>query len=125
MRTETSKTRASPSSRSPTAHSSSPAARRSRNTQNRQEKGMFAGPNHQFQVFSLAVACLCALIVLLDVSIVSLALPTIQASLRASRSDLRRVVDAYPLPFVVRLFTAGTLGDGYGRKRLFVFWLAG
>ena len=61
--------------------------------------------------------------VLLDASIVTVALPTIQRDLHASLSELQWVVDAYTLPFAVLLLTAGTLGDRFGRKRLFLVGL--
>jgi len=72
------------------------------------------------QAMTLVVTCLGFFIVLLDASIVSVALPTIQTDLHAHLSDLQWVVDAYTLPFAALLLTAGTLGDRYGRKRLFL-----
>jgi len=69
---------------------------------------------------TLIVTCLGTFMVLLDGSIVTLALPTIQSTLHASLSDLQWTVDAYTLPFAVLLLTAGTLGDRFGRKRLFL-----
>src|SRR5439155_12406032 len=86
---------------------------------------MFSGPDGRRKALTLAVTCLGFFMVLLDVSIVTVALPTIQSSLRASLSDLQWVVDAYTLPFAVLLLTAGTLGDRYGRKRLFLVGLVG
>src|SRR5579884_2444295 len=70
-------------------------------------------------VVTLVVTCLGFFMVLLDASIVNVALPTIQADLHAHLLDLQWVVDAYTLPFAALLLTAGTLGDRYGRKRLF------
>src|SRR5438552_1133106 len=81
---------------------------------------MFAGPDGKRKATTLAVTCLGFFMVLLDVSIVTVALPTMQASLRASLAGLQWVVDAYTLPFAVLLLTAGTLGDRFGRKRLFL-----
>src|SRR5215467_9851129 len=72
------------------------------------------------QTMTLVVTCLGFFIVLLDASIVSVALPTIQADLHAHLSDLQWVVDAYILPFAALMLTAGTLGDRFGRKRLFL-----
>jgi DHA2 family methylenomycin A resistance protein-like MFS transporter len=69
------------------------------------------------KVITLIVTCLGFFMVLLDTSIVNVALPTIQADLHAHLSDLQWVVDAYTLPFAALLLTAGTLGDRYGRKR--------
>ena len=72
------------------------------------------------KVVTLIVTCLGLFMVLLDASIVNVALPTIQADLHANLSDLQWVVDAYTLPFAALLLTAGTLGDRFGRKRLFL-----
>ncbi len=74
---------------------------------------------------TLAVTCIGLFMVLLDMTIVNVALPTIQADLNASLSDLQWVVDAYTLPFAALLLTAGTLGDRYGRKRVFLTGLIG
>jgi EmrB/QacA subfamily drug resistance transporter len=75
------------------------------------------------QIITLVVCCLGTFMVLLDSSIVTLALPTIQASLHASLADLQWTVDAYTLSFAALLLTAGTLGDRFGRKRLFMLGL--
>ena len=72
------------------------------------------------QVMTLLVTCFGLFMVLLDASIVNVALPTIQADLHAQLSDLQWVVDAYTLPFAALMLTAGTLGDRFGRKRLFL-----
>src|SRR5215470_16854330 len=72
------------------------------------------------QVMTLLVTCLGLFMVFLDGSIVNVALPTIQADLQANLSDLQWVVDAYILPFAALMLTAGTLGDRFGRKRLFL-----
>src|SRR5215813_13251947 len=72
---------------------------------------------------TLVVTCLGFFIVLLDASIVIVALPTIQIDLHANLSDLQWAVDAYTLPFAALMLTAGTLGDRFGRKRLFLFGL--
>ena len=75
------------------------------------------------QVITLVVTCLGLFMVFLDGSIVNVALPTIQTDLHAQLSDLQWVVDAYTLPFAALMLTAGTLGDRFGRKRLFLFGL--
>lgn len=72
---------------------------------------------------TLLVTCIGFFMVLLDASIVTVALPTIQRDLQARLSDLQWVVDAYTLPFAVLLLTAGTLGDRFGRKRVFLVGL--
>lgn len=72
------------------------------------------------QVITLVVACLGSFMILLDTSIVTLALPRIQVDLHAQLSDLQWVLDAYILPYAVLMLTAGTFGDRFGRKRLFL-----
>lgn len=73
---------------------------------------------------TLIVTCIGSFMLLLDTSIVTLALPKIQAELHASLPDLQWTVDAYILPFAVLMLTGGTLGDRFGRKRLFLVGLA-
>ncbi len=61
---------------------------------------------------------------LLDVTIVNVALPAIERDLNSSFSDLQWVVDAYSLTLAAILLTAGSLSDLIGRKRVFVGGLA-
>jgi DHA2 family methylenomycin A resistance protein-like MFS transporter len=68
---------------------------------------------------TLAVTCVGFFMVLLDVSIVNTALPSIQRNLHASLSELQWVVDGYTLAFAVLLLTWGSLADRLGRKRFF------
>ena len=68
--------------------------------------------------------CLATLMLLLDVTIVNVALPAIEKDLGASFSDLQWVVDAYALTLAAFLLTAGSLSDLIGRKRVFVGGLA-
>jgi DHA2 family methylenomycin A resistance protein-like MFS transporter len=84
---------------------------------------MMSTTHRTSQVITLLVTCFGLFMVLLDASIVNVALPTIQADLHANLSDLQWVVDAYTLPFAALLLTAGTLGDRFGRKRLFLVGL--
>jgi EmrB/QacA subfamily drug resistance transporter len=72
---------------------------------------------------TLVITCLGFFMVLLDASIVTVALPTIQNDLNANLNDLQWVVDAYTLPFAALLLTAGTLSDRFGRKQLFLWGL--
>jgi EmrB/QacA subfamily drug resistance transporter len=60
---------------------------------------------------------------LLDITVVSVALPSIQRDLRASLSDLQWVSAAYALVLAVLLLPAATLGDRLGRRRLFLVGL--
>lgn len=64
--------------------------------------------------------CLALLMALIDVSIVNVALPSIQDGLQASNSDLQWVLSGYALTFGVILVTAGRAGDIHGRGALFL-----
>ena len=64
----------------------------------------------------LAVLCFSLLVIVLDNSILNVALPTIQKDLDASSSDLQWIVDSYTLVFAGLLLTAGSLGDRFGRR---------
>src|SRR3974390_658056 len=59
----------------------------------------------------------------LDNLVVTTALPTIRAHLHASLADLQWTVNAYTLTFAVLLLTGATLGDRFGRRRVFVIGL--
>ena len=66
----------------------------------------------------LAVLCLSVLLVVVDNTIVNVALPTISRKLSASTQDLQWVVDAYALVFASLLLVGGNLGDRLGRRRI-------
>ena len=70
--------------------------------------------------WALVAVCFGLFMALLDVTIVNVALPSIQSSLNASFSSLEWVINAYTLVFAVALVPAGRLGDIYGRKTLFI-----
>jgi EmrB/QacA subfamily drug resistance transporter len=61
-----------------------------------------------------------ALMDMIDVTIVNVALPTIRRDLGASGTQLEWVVSAYMLAFAATLITAGSFGDLFGRKRIFL-----
>jgi len=71
----------------------------------------------------LAVSC-GVFMLLLDITIVTVALPAIQHDLHASFTDLQWVVDAYALTLAALLLTSGSLADLFGRRRLFAGGLA-
>ncbi len=73
--------------------------------------------------WTLIAVCVGTFMLLLDVTIVNVALPSIQRSLNASFSDLQWVVDAYALMLAALLLTTGSLADLYGRRRLFMIGL--
>jgi DHA2 family multidrug resistance protein-like MFS transporter len=66
--------------------------------------------------FLLGVMCLSLVMVVMAVSGLNVALPSIQRSLGASATDLQWIVDAYAIVFAGLLLTAGSIGDRYGRK---------
>ena len=70
--------------------------------------------------WTLVAVCLGVFILLLDITIVNVALADIQDELDASLSDLQWVIDAYALSLAALLLTAGSLADLYGRRRVFV-----
>ncbi len=72
--------------------------------------------------WTLAGVCLGTFMLLLDITIVNVALPDIQKALHSSFSDLQWIVDAYALTLAAFLLTAGSLADMYGRRLL---WLIG
>ena len=69
--------------------------------------------------WTLIAVCTGVFMLLLDITIVNVALPDIQRDLDASLSDLQWVIDAYALTLAALLLTAGSLADRYGRKLLF------
>jgi MFS family permease len=74
----------------------------------------------------LALALLCAVqfMVVLDVSIVNIALPSIEEDLRFSEKNLQWVVSGYALTFGGFLLLAGRAADLFGRRRFFMIGLA-
>src|SRR5215831_19096039 len=69
---------------------------------------------------TLFVVCLAQLMIVLDVTIVNVALPSIQRELHFSQSNLTWVVNAFLVTFGSLLLLAGRLGDLVGRKRVFL-----
>src|SRR6516225_968981 len=72
------------------------------------------------QRWTLVLVCTATFMLLLDITVVSVALPSIQRDLHASLTDLQWVIDAYTLVLAVLLLPAATLGDRLGRRRLFL-----
>ena len=67
----------------------------------------------------LGICCLSLLLVGMDVTIVNVALPSIQRDLHATLSGLQWIVDAYTLVVASLLMLAGSVSDRYGRRRTF------
>ena len=74
--------------------------------------------------WTLLAVCLGTFMLLLDVTIVNVALPSIQDDLHATFAQLQWVVDAYALSLAALLLTAGSLADRFGRRLLFAVGLA-
>src|SRR6476620_2950258 len=71
---------------------------------------------HRRRWATLAILCVSLLVIVIDNTIVNVALPTLVRDLGTSITDLQWVVDAYTLVFAGLLLTAGSLGDRFGRK---------
>jgi EmrB/QacA subfamily drug resistance transporter len=71
--------------------------------------------------WTLAAMCFALFMIMLDNTVVNVALPSIQTDLGASISGLEWTVNAYTLTFAVLLVTGGRLGDIFGRRRMFLF----
>ncbi|MBV9162710.1 MAG: MFS transporter [Pseudonocardiales bacterium] len=74
---------------------------------------------------ALAVTQMAGFMSLLDVSIVNVALPSIQQSMGASMAQVQWVVSGYALTFGLVLVAGGRLGDALGRRRMFLIALVG
>jgi DHA2 family multidrug resistance protein-like MFS transporter len=84
---------------------------------------MTSGEGHPRRWGILAALVVSLLVVVLDNTILNIALPTIQRDLGATQSQLVWSIDAYILVFASLLFTWGILGDKYGRKKILVIGL--
>src|SRR5437764_11898756 len=74
--------------------------------------------------WTLVVVCVATFMLLLDITIVNVALPKIASDLHASFSDIQWVIDAYALTLASVLLTAGALADLTGRRRMYAIGLA-
>ncbi|GHJ98571.1 MFS transporter [Streptomyces sp. NPDC003753] len=72
----------------------------------------------------VALACAGQFLVVLDVSVVNVALPSMRADLGLSAAGLQWVVNAYAIAFAGFMLLGGRAGDLYGRKRMFLIGLA-
>ena len=76
-------------------------------------------PEHSRPTLTAFIVCLGCVVVLLDISIVNVALRPIATGLGGRLSDLQWIVDAYTVAFASFLLSAGTAGDRFGNKRVF------
>jgi len=71
--------------------------------------------------WTLGAMCFALFMIMLDNTVVNVALPSIQRDLGASLPALEWIVNGYTLSFAVLLATGGRLGDIFGRRRMFLF----
>jgi EmrB/QacA subfamily drug resistance transporter len=74
---------------------------------------------------ALAVVLIASFMILLDISIVNVAIPSVQRDLGATYAEVQWVLAGYQLAYAVVLITGGRLGDIFGRKRLFIIGVSG
>jgi EmrB/QacA subfamily drug resistance transporter len=74
------------------------------------------GPDKRW---TLIAVCVTTFMLLVDITIVNVALPSVQRSLHASLTGLQWVVDAYAISLAALILTAGSLADRYGRRLIF------
>jgi MFS family permease len=72
---------------------------------------------------TLVAMCIAQGLILLDVTIVNVALPAIQRDLRVTPGNLEWVISAYTLALATLILVGGALGDRYGRKRIYLLGL--
>jgi len=75
-------------------------------------------PDQSMRWWTLAALCCGMTTIVMDSTILNVALPTLVTSLGASSSQLQWIVDAYTLVFAGLLLASGSLGDRYGRRRM-------
>jgi EmrB/QacA subfamily drug resistance transporter len=81
-------------------------------------------PARRHPRWTLTIVCVATFMLLLDVTVVAVALSGIQTDFGSDLGSLQWVVDAYTLPLAGLLLTAATLGDRIGRRRIFLVGMA-
>jgi len=81
---------------------------------------LFSASGEQRRWVALAVVCLAQLMIVLDTTIVNVALPAVQRDLHFAQGTLTWVINAFLVTFGSFLLLAGRLGDLFGRKRMFL-----
>src|SRR6476620_5729584 len=74
--------------------------------------------------WTLIAVCITTFMLLVDITIVNVALPSVQRSLNASLTGLQWIVDAYAITLAALILTAGALADRYGRRLIFTIGVA-
>src|SRR5262245_34838899 len=91
---------------------------------NSKEEGMSDTTDTRTRWLALYVLCLASLMIVLDVTIVGVALPSIREDLGFSETSLAWVVNGYLLTYGGFLLLGGRLGDLFGHRKLFVIGIA-
>jgi EmrB/QacA subfamily drug resistance transporter len=89
-------------------------------TPERRSRRQFGMNDGNRRWWALGAMCFALFMIMLDNTVVNVALPSIQRSLHATTSTLEWTVNAYTLSFAVLLVTGGRLGDLFGRRRMFL-----
>ncbi|WRZ87663.1 MFS transporter [Streptomyces sp. NBC_01007] len=76
-------------------------------------------PGRSGRIWTLVLVCVSVFCLLMNVTIVAVALPSIQKAMDTDLSNLSWVINAYNLPLACLMLTAATLGDRLGRKKIF------
>src|ERR1700761_1670852 len=74
--------------------------------------------------YTLAAMCFALFMIMLDNTVVNVALPSIQRDLHTDQESLEWTINAYVLTFAALILLGGKLGDRFGRKRIFLVGLA-
>src|ERR1700742_2998863 len=85
---------------------------------------MLSSPSHPHKNLTLLAVCLGTFMLLIDITIVIVALPSIRSALHTSFSDVQWTIDAYSLSLAALLLPAGSLADILGRRSVFALGLA-
>ena len=85
---------------------------------------MFSSPSHPHKRLTLTAVCLGTFMLLVDLTIVVVALPSIRTALHTTFSDVQWTIDAYSLSLAALLLPTGSLADILGRRRVFAAGLA-
>jgi EmrB/QacA subfamily drug resistance transporter len=72
----------------------------------------------------LGVLCLAVLVLVVDNTVLNLAIPSLNEEMGATASDIQWIIDAYVLAYAGLLLTSGSLSDKYGRRRFLIIGLA-
>ncbi len=108
---------------SPAQQPTNPMASEHPGGKDHEDAWMTSGQGHPKRWAILGVLVVSLLVVVLDNTVLNIALPTIQRDLQATQSELVWAIDSYILVFAALLFTWGVLGDKYGRKKILVIGL--